>query len=373
MLYISVDNDQHTYLALSIIKRLNVETKDITFISHNSPRNNYLDSTDYKKVKQDGHPLSDGSGFKKISTYLRTYKHHKNLKEQFQFTKNDVLLIITEYQINNAIFAKQMKKAGGKVYIFDEGVGFYFNNCLFFKTNKDLKSSLLLLAYNFCLIIANVPAVAKKGLESRMHITIKDNFIDAIYSSMKIAIDRKCTIRGYQHFLIPHDDQGQKKKDVALFFANNLDSFHVKKEEMLVSEQIIINLCKTFSKVYIKIHPFDWTTKSDLYYLYINLAAKFENAEMIDNSIVGNEAIMRTKPSIVVGSMGAAIFDAFFFECQPVFFYHLLPPVKEFEVCTSILNSINYNFINSIDEINPNYSSGVKLSDISYPPRDFQF
>jgi hypothetical protein len=60
------------------------------------------------------------------------------------------------------------------------------------------------------------------------------------------------------------------------------------------------------------------------------------------------------------------MFDAFFFGCQPVFLFHLLPPVEEFEVCRFTLDSIGYHYIRSLDEISPDYHCGVNVEALLY-------
>ena len=133
MIYISVDNDFHTEIALNYINSFKVDKKDITFISNKSNRNSAVYSLGFPVIEIPAHPFSIGSGFKNLLTYIRTVKQHFFLKKMFNFKPDDILLILTEYQINNAFLAKIMKKRGGQIFLLDEGIGFYLNNHYFHK------------------------------------------------------------------------------------------------------------------------------------------------------------------------------------------------------------------------------------------------
>lgn len=101
--------------------------------------------------------------------------------------------------------------------------------------------------------------------------------------------------------------------------------------------------------------------ENDIFRLYTDLARQFGNVHIVQTVITANEAIEQLRPGVVVGSLGASMFDAFFFGCQPVFLFHLLPPVEAFEVCKFTLDGIRYNYIGSLDEISPDYNCGVNV------------
>jgi hypothetical protein len=64
--------------------------------------------------------------------------------------------------------------------------------------------------------------------------------------------------------------------------------------------------------------------------------------------------------------MGAVMFDAFFFHCQPIFLFHLLPSVKSFGVCEFTLKNLGYHYIETIEQITPNYFSNVEISTLIF-------
>lgn len=373
MIYVSIDNDHHSGLILTLIKKYKVPFEKITFISQISNRNTTLSNSKYNCRTIKGHPLSSGSGYKNIITYVRSIFHQAFLHEIFNFKKDDILILVTEYQLNNALLARKMKNAGGQVYLFDEGIGFYFNNSLYCNLNISLTDKIFLKIYDIAFSVLNIPAYAKKGFEGRMCISIKDKFIDRIYSRMRLQINRPSKIYGYRNFLASKKSLGSKRKNTAIFFANNLSAFNIKDKDVELSISAIKQMTSSFKKVYIKIHPSDFVVKNDIYYHYKKLSNFYKNIYLIDNSLTGNEAIEAIRPNIVVGSIGAVMFDAFFFNCQPIFLFQFLPLVREFNICKLTLKSIKYKYIKNLNEITPDYRSNVDISKLLYKTENFSW
>lgn len=366
MIYVSVDNDHHGGLAMSLIKKHGLSVENVTFISHISRRNNTIPNSAFTTQVIAGHPLSSGSGYKNLLTYIRSVSHQKLLNKIFQFEKNDILVIITEYQLNNALLACKMKRVGGQVYLFDEGIGFYFNNSPFHDTHTSTLDKIFLLLYNLAFGVLGIPAYARKGFEGRMYVCIKDVFIDRIYSRMRLPINRPGDIHGYRNLLASEEALKNKNENLAIFFASNLSCFGLKDEELAISDNAVRQMAATFEAVYIKIHPADCIEQNDIFWFYKNLINLHANIHLIDNSMTGNEAIEHIRPRVVVGAMGATMFDAFFFGCQPIFLFQFLPAIKQFEVCRCTLKNIGYRYINGLEEICPDYRCDVDISSLLY-------
>ena len=370
MIYISVDNDHHSELALSLIHKYQFAVEDITFISHISKRNITIPASNFQRKTIAGHPLCSGSGYKNPMSYVRSISHQRLLNRIFSFNNEDILILITEYQLNNALLARKMKRARGKVYLFDEGVGFYFNNSPFHVSRTLWKDRIFLSAYNLAFKSLGIPAYAKKGFEGRMYVRIQEEYIDYICSRMRLPIDRPAPIFGYRNFLSSELASLPKRTDEAIFFANNLDSFGLKAEELAISSKALRQMALSFKKVHLKIHPADWGARNDIYDFYVQITTAHENIELIDNSITGNDAIRKIRPSIVVGTLGAVIFDAFFFDCNPIFLFHLLPPVKSLDVWEYTLKSLGYRFINTIEQLSPHYQCDVEVSSLVFEDKE---
>lgn len=366
MIYFSVDNDHQTSLALSIIDRYQIPHSDVKFISHISIRNKIAPLSGYRLQSISIHPLCSGLSYKNPRTYWLSLLHQLKIGRLFEFEANDILVVTTEYELNNAFFAKQMHKRGGRVYIYDEGIGFYFNNSIFQDSQTSLSDRFFLILYNMAFGLLGIPAYAKKGFEGRMYACIKDVFIDRIYSRMRLPINRPGKIYGYRNFLASEKAQEVKNENTAIFFANNLSCFGLKEAELVISGEAVRQMALKFEKVYLKIHPADWIEENDIFHFYKELVNEHANIHLIDNSMTGNEAIESIKPRIVVGTMGATMFDAFFFGCHPIFLFQLLPAVDEFEVCRFTLENMGYKYIKTLEEIEPGYKCGVDASSLLY-------
>lgn len=79
----------------------------------------------------------------------------------------------------------------GKIYLFDEGIGFYLNNHIFHKNKIKIKDKAFLASYNLIFLLFCLPIKAKKGQEGKMFLSIDDNLIDKFFSSIEINIERK--------------------------------------------------------------------------------------------------------------------------------------------------------------------------------------
>jgi hypothetical protein len=366
MIYISVDNDHHGGLAMSLIEKYNFAAEDITFISHISPRNNIISSLDFCKQVVAGHPLSSGSGYKRIISYVRSLTHQRHLKKIFKFSENDILIIITEYQLNNALLAREMKQSGGRVYLFDEGVGFYFNNSAFHDLHISLIDKLYLKLYDLAFASLGIAAYAKKGFEGRMFVCIKEKYIDGVYSRMRLPINRPLKIFGYRNFIASAKAQEMKNRGSVILFASNLKAFGLEREERILMEKVVRSLSEKFPQVYIKIHPSDAVAQNENFYFYKKVVQAYSNISIIENSVTGNEAMEIYKPQIVVGVLGATVFDALFFGCHPIFLFHLLPPIPEFRICNFILEGVGYKFVEYLEEINSEYECHVDTGSLIY-------
>ncbi len=349
MIYISVDNDFHTEIAINYINNFKVDKKDITFISNKSNRNSAVYSLGFFVIQIPGHPFSIGTGFKNLLTYIRTIKQHFLLKKIFNFKPDDILLILTEYQINNAYLAKIMKKSGGQIFLLDEGIGFYLNNHYFHEKNITIEDKFFLLIFNLIFLIFLLPIKAKKGQEGRMFVTIHDNLINKFFSSLQINVERKIKTVQYKRIHKIKKNKQKKNNKTAVYLASNFECYGLKNEEKEIARKAINYLAATFDKVYIKVHPQDASLKNDLFLFYSSLKKK--NIHIISNSLTSNQAINKINPSLIVGTFSSSLVDAFISGYNVIFLYQLLPKIKELELCSLILNDFNYIKIATISDI----------------------
>lgn len=366
MIYISIDNDHQGAFALTLMEKLRLARDEITFISLNATRNNIVPASGMAQRLVTCHPLCDGSSYKNPLTYLRSFFHQVRLSRSFEFCADDVLILNTEYQINNALLAKHMRQSGGSIFLYDEGISFYFNNSPYYDQHVTSGDRFFLTFYNLAFKVLGIPARARKGFEGRMYVRINPAHIDRIYLRMRLPVSREEPIEGYRNFLADTRFTEPTDPETVVFFATNLTAYGLKDQEVLLSRKVIAHLSATFKNVLVKIHPADCAEKNDIYLMYQSLVGTHPNVKLIDNSIVGNDAIRQFRPRVVVGTVGATLFDAFSFGCQTVFLFPLLDPVAEFDICRYTLERLSYNFIRSVEEIRPEYQSGVHVESILY-------
>ena len=369
MYYISIDNDYHFELALRIVESAHIDVSKVTFISQTNLRNKKLLESCYVRVDIEGHPLSSGAGYKNPLVQLKSLVHHQQLKKKFNVGCDDILILLTEYQINNALLARQFFVSGGKVYLFDDGVSFYINNSRNIFQSVRTVDKIYLFIYNTIYSTLNIPAIAKQGFEGRMHVTIKDNYIHRLYSRLRMSLDRKIETIGFK-FTDEIENSTYQPTTAALFLANNLSTFDLKDEEMHLAAMAIGQLARKFNMVYVKIHPADWVGKTDIYSFYNKLTESHTNVKLVSNDRTSNQLLKGINPSLVVGTLGAGMFDALFMGYPAIFLFHLLSRPVKFKVfaaaCEGLLARVGYHFIESLDQIAPSYTTRVNLDEVTF-------
>jgi hypothetical protein len=371
MIYISIDNDHHASLAILLVNCYNIPLAEVRIISHISPRNTLIRDSGLNFELVAIHPLCAGNSYKNPLTYLKSFFHQLRIKRLFNFTSSDILIITTEYELNNALFAKEMRRSGGKVYIFDEGIGFYFNNSPYHNIHTQRIDKIYLSLFNIAFKIMGIPAYAQKGQEGRMFACISDALINKIYSSMNLPISRQIPINGYRSMLNSAADCRQLNSEIAIIFSSNFECFGLKEEEMHLTGLAIERMVSIFSEVYIKVHPSDCIAQNDVFNFYKSL--KYKNVRLVDNSITAVQAINHYRPAVVVGTMSTSLFDAMFLGCQPIFLFHLLPKIPEFGVYKFTLDNLSYQFISSLSDISPSYQCNVDITNLIHDNKHLDF
>ena len=153
MNYFSVQNSYHIQIAKLFIENYNINEKETFFILNNSPHYHNVDLIKQKTLIN-AHPFSSGGGYKNIIVYLRSLVHYFKIKKSVNFKKKDKLFILSEYEVNNSILAKQNKKKGGVNYLIAESIGFYFNHHPYYKKKKE--NSIYLKFLNILYLLPNI-------------------------------------------------------------------------------------------------------------------------------------------------------------------------------------------------------------------------
>jgi hypothetical protein len=344
MNYFSVQNNYHIQVAKLFIDKYKIPWNDICFIINNSPHFYNLNKLK-KKIILKGHPLSSGGGYKNIKLYFKSLNHYFNIKKIINFNKNDKLYILSEYEINNSILARENKKKGGCNFLIAESIGFYFNHHKYYQKNQ--KNFFYLRVLNLIFSILNLPITSRKGQEGLMYLSIKNHLINKIYSRFDIKIIRNLPIENY--ICVSKNIMANNKTKNIMIFTSNFECFGFQKEEIELVKAAI-NLCsKKFNKVLVKIHPQDYILKNNIYRVYKKINLK--NVEVVDNRLTPLEAIKKYKCEYCCGSISTSLFDALDYGCKTFFLFHLLKQIEELKVSKLILNQLGYKFISNLNDI----------------------
>lgn len=349
MYYISIDNNFHIELAKQFIKKFDIKHENITFISHSSSRNTHsLD--DYNVINFE--PNSLCYGYKKLANYIKHINLSTKINKSLHFNEFDHLLILTEQQINNAIYIKLMKKKKGKVFLLDEGLGFYANNL---KNNDNNKYKTLYISlYNLIYKTLKLPIKALPNNEGRMFIKVNDNLIDTIYSRFELSLNRLANIVFFDPLIKKLKNHNQ---DNIIFFASDFSCFDLREEETSLALKVIQYLKDNFKNVFIKIHPQNYIANDDIFKKFISI--NYKNVQIIPNENSLEEVLVNIKPYFVVGSVSTTLLESTFYGCHPIFTYHLLDRKDILGIYDQILESLHYNYIGKIQDISIQYDSNL--------------
>jgi hypothetical protein len=368
MIYFSTNNDLHFYLTEKIISELGLKHSEIILIIQKGSRNQQSMDCNYSKILLSDFPTMR---MRRPLLLLNAMRHKKKIMASIDFKKEDTFIFFTEYELNNHCFAKKMKKVGGRVYLFDEGIGFYFGNSPYHTSDKFTKKEKInRFRTDIPLKVLRIPAFNKIDQEG-FSLTLRDMYIDAIFSSLRLPIKRSVPIWGYKHFdFIP---QCFPSKDKALFITSSMKLYDIEKEEFEISERILCHLQKNFKDVYLKIHPGDYVFKTNAFYFFSKFIRDNPDIKAIDNNCLAEEATAKYGIGLIVSSMSTALFNVSFMGCEPVFFYHLLPDRKNLGVYNFTLKELGYNFIKEISDITPFYHSGFNPEQLTYDKELYEY
>ncbi len=365
MIFFAINSDYHFNLAENIVNYLNFEKDQFIFICHPGPRNRKVLTSSYKKFILNGHPLGSGNiKIRQTLTLKLAIDHKKEIKKKFKFKGNDILILLTEAELNNHYYAKMVKDAGGKVMLFDEGIGTYAVHSPFHKGQSiGIENLFKQRIGNAYFRLLGLPTYRKFCHEGFMF-AIKEKYIDYMFSSHNLPIDRNINIVQYRHFNIYKNIELSAEN--VLFATSSLKIFGLEKEELEISFKILQSLTSLFQKVYLKIHPADYVGKTEAYNFFQAIVIKYPKIVLVDNNHTSNEIIEKYNIGMIISPFSTALIDALFLGCQPVFFYHLLPKINEFSIYDHLLKAKGYNFIDHISDINVRYTSNISRKDMTH-------
>lgn len=340
----------------------------VTFLRYRNERNILVeDNEQWKTIWLDGFPY--------INLYKPLSSAYKNITNIIQlskisFHKNDILFVLEEYELNSLLLAKRAKKEKAIVILLDETLG-VFIPLLIDKLFPESISMWRMQKFIYPLIYKNIRLLNGP-------FSMDDKCYDYFLPTYKIQVKRNIKTIYIRHPLLDLNKEYSLVSSRIILMTSASDDPKYEAPYWNNLEKLAPLLVKKFEKVYLKLHPREHTAP----YRHerqrsIALACKY-GLELIDKNITSESVIPECKAKYVVSFYSMALFNSIVFGCHPIFLYQfLLPPNKKnkiFSVFDQMLKGLNYNFIKSLDDINPDYDCGIKKEDLfelNYSIKDF--
>lgn len=294
----------------------------------------------------------------------------KNNLKRIAFKKNDILFLFTEYEISNHYLVKRAKQSGSRVYIIDEGIGTYIiNNYPHLFKGSSLKQRIIDYAIRY--LNGFCDSVRLTGNNTLYFPRLNDKYYDGYILFYNFPLRRNIP-KIYLKFPTLKDKITNLNPNSILILGEGLNDFYLTEREYIDSLLSVARAAvQSFKYVYFKFHH------SEIKYLdrqeFKRLRKELDNLKVkiidFDKPIAVENIISKLDypPKFIVSYICTALFNLFAVGCEPIFAYHLLKrKYADFEVLTDLLESVDYNFIFSYEDIKPDYRSNLKLEKI-YP------
>lgn len=321
-------------------------------------------------------PIVKHDQIKKIYTFERLsflHEYFQNWPESFfsslssnktkiKITKNnlnprkeDVLFVFTETELLNQIIIDYYFKKKAKIYLIEDGMAsaLYYN----MKSGPlSKKSTLFKWVVRILYRIKGYHPFVTKGYYYPM---MSDSYFSGacfFYSSS--------IIRNIKTFTL--NKNLEKIKNInfntAIFLNEPIYRFYTDTNSYLINlEEILSALNSNFSKIHFKFHPDD-KHDENLIFNIKTIINKFSNILVLETNKIIEDIVVDFNIGYAVSYFSSALRNLSFYGIEPVYIYHLInffndvPTAKQI---TLYLNTLNYNFPKSFNDIKPGYQSGL--------------
>lgn len=363
MIYFNICNNYSYLLSAKHAETLVSEGFPVTFIRYKSQRNFQVNENElWKTIWLEGFPYINLR--RPISSF---YKNITNLKqlENISFCKNDIFFVAHEYELNVPLLAKKAKRSGAMVVLSDEAVGTYLSFVLEQLYPENIWNSRI---QKFL-----YPLIYKDIYLLDGPFRMDDKWYDYFLLTYKINIKRNIKTIYIKHPLLDLDKSYELLPSRAMLLTSVPDE---REQELIywnVLEDLLPKLKSKFEKVYLKLHPGEYSdSRRDKREKSFALANKY-GLEITEN-VIAESIISEYKTKYIISFYSSTLFNSIAFGCQPIFLCQFLEENKIVKFYNSILKGLNYNFIKSLDDINTNYNSGIRKEDLfefNYSIADF--
>lgn len=291
---------------------------------------------------------------KKLLPGLRLNRKKISLaKKAIRPAKDDILFVFTEEELLNLILVKRFKNAGAKIYLIEDGIAAY----VYYAINSDpISKRARLLMYIIRLIY---------GLKGYYPFVIKGYFCPRISDAYYSGICYFFPIQITRNFHVFQIKKNVAKKTLSanrngLFLTQPIYTVYLTVEEYIFNLNTIIStIHSNFEKLYIKFHPDE--VKSGLFLEIKKHIGPKENLVYLESTSNIEELISDIDINHVVSYNSSALMNLAFCGVEPVYMYHLYDFLQDNSTreLTKYLKTLNYNFPLSLEDVTPDFRSGI--------------
>jgi hypothetical protein len=279
-------------------------------------------------------------------------KIFRKIDKELCVSKNDILFAYTEYDLTNQYIIEKFNKSEAKVYLLEDGAA----------------TAYLFMSVKHKISIKNyIRTVVLKLLYGRYNTRLlfdgnsifpmlKDRCINgACFYLIPTKINRNIKVYQIKNCIKKMDFSNP---NVAIFLNQDIYHFYEDFDNYLETlNNITRQLSITFDKYYFKFHPREPVDKID----QIREIITKNKGIIIDSKDTIEGIVSEYKPKYAVSFFSSSLINLAFMGIEPMFLHRFITDYKNKQVLKhfdSYLNSLNYNFISSVEQINPNYESG---------------
>lgn len=295
------------------------------------------------------------TGIISLLSYSKIKKLHAEIDKVIFPTSEDILLVYTEYEVLNQYIIQKFKGVNAKIWLLEDGLA---TMALFNGIFKRIKWKHHIMKWIFRYIYGY------KYLEilydgKNIFPIMTGKIFEGVCVSLGISIKRKLKLYQYrrQYELI----EGLNGR-CAIFLNEDIYKFYCKFDEYLKFLLMTLNaISHNFDIVYFKFHPRESNNYRSLISGEIN---RFSNIIIIEENQIIERVINNYRPKYAISFLSGSIINLLFRGLQPIYVYHLFPILERNQVLrglTLYLESINYRYVSSLNEIDSSYSSGITL------------
>jgi len=332
MLYLVVNNDFHVDNLLNQMHNFN--DYDICVI-----RVPYNLNSDCKCLSD--YVITINTPYKSLKEFVNPFKFKQAKKavKAIDFTAEDVVVFLTDYDPMNQYIVYSAKSCGSRTILLEEGVATYYNNIDSSHEQLCIKDFIKKLYINYILGF-NFVIFCKKG--SFLFLQLKDKYIDHLILYKDIKLKRNINISVVDSCSEVYKDLDKTK---CLFLNQPIyQSYLTEKEYFQVLLTIIDALSLQFDKVLFKFHPRD----SKLIKARVKqIIENKENVIIVQELLNISETVKIYQPYFAISFFSDALFKLSQSGLEVIFLFHFFPKLTEHPVLISlskVLNKMNYQF-----------------------------